>query len=234
MTRFLVVAWALASALTAINGQTGRISSNSELLNFMNSDLDYLRNQREKYSRIEGSAYLDESFVNGTISVGGKRYGDLQLRLNPYEGAVEFRKDDQVMYFMPESARSDTVWIGDKVYVNVVRQDGKSLKSAFMQLVSQGKTRVLVYHEVQVTEPKAAQGYDEAKPAAFIHKPDAVYVQIAGKPAVEMKGRKSLGDVFGDDADRVDAYSREHKLKLRSVEEVVALCEWYDSNGYLL
>lgn len=221
-----VLLWFFAAA--ASTGQTARITSESDLLSFMNSDLQYRQNQREWYNSVEGSAYLDTSFLEGTISVGGTRYDGLLLRFNPFEEAVEFQKEGQIRYFMPHASRSDTVWIGDDILFNVVRRDGKNLKSAFMKRAGGEETRVLVFHEVRVTEPKPAQGYEDPSPARFLHRPEQIYIQVPGKPAIEFKGKKSLEDVFGEDHGDLEDYARSNRYRLKSLEEVLALCSYYD------
>jgi len=231
MTRAgLIALILLVLPVAAARGQTPRITSESDLLGFMNSDLNYRQSQREWYNTVEGSAYLDTSFVEGTISVGGTRYEGLPLRFNPYEDAVEFRREGQVRLFEPHSSRSDTVWIGEDTLLNVVRQAGRNLTSSFMELAGGASTRVLLFYEVLVTEPKPAQGYDEPSPARFVHRPESIFVQVPGAPAKEFRGKKSLEDVFGEDHQDLEKFAKSNRYRLRSVEEVVALCTYYDKH----
>ena len=98
---------ALLLGVSGLAGQTGIISSGSDMITFMNSDLDYIENQKERYSRIEGSAYLDEAFHSGSVSYKRKKYLGLQLRHNPFEGYFEFQSDAGIKIIPYQKTKQD-------------------------------------------------------------------------------------------------------------------------------
>jgi len=215
--------------VTGLAGQTSMISSTKDMIYFMNSDLDYLRNSRERYAEIEGSAYLDEDFYSGSVSFNGKKFTGLLLRYNPYEGYFEFQTDDGVKYFDPLITPVDTVWMEKETFLHVPYRSGKNLRRDYMKLMNQGSTLVLQFSQVILIDAVAAKGYEEAKPARFEKRSDAIYILTGDQPALEFKGRKSLAEIFPGSHEKLSSYAKANKLKLKKSGEIIDLCTYYDS-----
>lgn len=209
--------------------QTNMISSGSDMINFMNSDLDYIKNQDDRYAQIEGTPYLDEAFQTGSISYKKVKYVGLDLRFNPYESYFEFKTEQGIKFLDPRVTRVDTVWLENETYLYIQYMVGKSRKQTFMKAVYMGPTRVLLNSEVVLVQPEEAKGYDPAKPARFEKMAEAIYIGEEGNPAMEFKGKKSIGDIFPEQQAQLNSYAKAEKLKLKKTEDVIRLCEYYDS-----
>ncbi|MFH0758819.1 MAG: hypothetical protein V2B15_16135 [Bacteroidota bacterium] len=220
---------ALLVTATMVAGQTASISSWSDVINFMNSDLDYLENQRERYSKIEGSAYVDEAFQTGSVSYNRKKYMGLQLRHNPYEGYFEFKTDQGIKYIDPRVTPIDTVWLGEDTFIYIPYQSGKAVKRDYMKLISQGSTRVLRFSQVILIQPEPAKGYQEAKPARFEKRGDVIFIQTGDQTALEFSGKKSLEDIFPGHHAQLLEFARSEKLNLKKSGDIVRLCAYFDS-----
>jgi hypothetical protein len=219
----------LLATVVPVAGQTPMISSGSDLLNFMNSDLNYITNQRDRYASIEGSPYLEEEFREGALYFRQQKYVGLQLRYNAYDGVFEFQTDQGVKYFNPNSTPVDTVWVGTDTYLFTLYLEGKARKKAFMKLLNRSRTRVLEFQEVLLQEATEAKGYEEARPARFDPRPGITYVQREGEPAREFRGKKDLGTLFPAYAEDLANYAKKEKLKLKTPEDLVRLCAYFDS-----
>ena len=209
--------------------QTNMISSGSDMINFMNSDLDYIKNQDDRYSKIEGTPYLNDDFQTGSISCKKVKYTGLELRFNPYEGYFEFKTEQGTKFLNPKVTQVDTVWLADETYLYVQYMLGKSRKQTFMKAVYLGPSLVLLHNEVVLVQPEEATGYDPAKPARFEKLAEAIYIGEEGKPAMEFKGKKSLEEIFPEHHAQLSGYAKSEKLKLYKIEDVVRLCEYYDT-----
>jgi hypothetical protein len=123
----------------------------------------------------------------------------------------------------------DTVWLGNETYLYVQYMVGKSRKQTFMKAVYTGPTRVLLNSEVVLVQPEEATGYDPAKPARFEKMAESIYIGKEGNPALEFKGKKSLEELFPEHHAQLSSYVKAEKLKLKKTEDVIRLCEYYDS-----
>jgi hypothetical protein len=119
---------ALLVLAAGLAGQTGMISSGNDMITFMNSDLDYIKNNKERYAKIEGSAYLNEAFHNGSVSYKHKKYMGLKLRHNPYKGYFEFQTEEGIKFFDPRITPIDTVWLDKETFLYVLYLTGKNMK----------------------------------------------------------------------------------------------------------
>jgi len=226
---FLLICAVILVLAPRLSGQTSIISSGRDMITFMNSDLDYISNTRERYAEIEGSAYLDEDFYRGSVSFNGKKFTGLLLRHNPYEGYFEFQTDEGTKFFDPLITPIDTVWIEKDIFLLVQYNSGKQTKRDYMRLINQGKTRVFQFSQVRLLEAEEAQGYEDAKPARFKEPSETIYIKPGDQPAMEFRNKKSLGAIFPEYYEQLSEYAKVNKLKLKNPEEIISLCTYYDS-----
>lgn len=210
-------------------GQTNMISSGNDLFNFMNTDPDYIRNNRDRYAEIEGSPYLEEAFHSGSVSFKGKKYMGLQLRHNLYKGYFEFQTEEGIKFFDPQTTPIDTIWLDNDTYLYVLYRSGKDLKRNYMKLMNPGKTIVLQFSQVILIQANAAKGYEEAKPAHFEKRSEAIYILTGNQPATEFKGRKSLPEIFPEQHRILSDYAKAEKMKMKNVGDIISLCAYYDT-----
>ena len=219
----------LAASISYLDGQTTLISDSYDLINFMRSDQNYINNKMDRYRRIEGSPYLNEDFVSGSVLHIQKKYPNLNLRYNHYEGYFEFSVEEGYKNFDPQTTRLDTVWMGDLTYVFVNYSFGKTIRQSFMELVNRGETKVYIRKRVTLRDAEPAKGYAEEKPARFEKLPDDIFIEVPGQPALLFKGKNSIKEIFPDHATALlITYTKKNKLKLRNSEGIIALCNYYD------
>ena len=209
--------------------QTNMISSAADLANFLNSDLDYIEARNERYRTIEGSPYLDSEFHPGSLSINKTKFTGVSLRYNCFEGYFEFESEQGVKYFDPKVTRIDTLWLEGDTFLYVYFQSGKSGKQTYMKAVHIGPTSVYLHSTIIISQPEETSGYVAAKPARFEKLAETIYLGEAGKPAIEFKGKKSLEEIFPEHHAMLNSYVKSEKLKLKKVEDVVRLCEYYDA-----
>jgi hypothetical protein len=225
----LLSAGALLWLLQPGMAQTTIVSNGADLYTFANSDHDYLKSRDERYSTVGGSPYLDDEFQEGSLYFNKTRYTGVSLRYNAYEGYFEFETEEGIKYFDPQVTKIDTVWLDGDVFRYVYFQHGRTGKQTYMKVLHNGAASAYWYDEVIMTEPEESTGYAPAKPASFQKLAGAVYIQVEGKPALELKGKKSLDEVFPDHLAELNSYVKTEKLKLKNTEDVVRLCQYYES-----
>jgi hypothetical protein len=219
----------LLALFSATMAQSSQLTSLAELSTFMNSDYNYIEEQRARNALIEGSPYLEEEFTGGSLLFRDTYYRDLLLRYNIYEGHFEFKSDDQVLYFDPRYTEVDTVWMGEDRFIFQEYQEGKNTKRSYMQLLYEGDTtQVLVLRETILLQPEKAAGYEDAKPARFQPRADRLFVRFSGSPALEFTGKKSIPDLFPSYINELTNFTRKERLRFRSSHDLVALCSYYE------
>ncbi len=220
-----ILLWLLQPAMA----QTNIMLNGSDLYTFANSDHEYLKSLNERYRTIEGSPYLDDEFHQGSLFFNKTRYTGVSLRYNAYEGYFEFESDEGVMYFDPRVTKIDTVWLEGDTFHYVYFQRGRTGKQTFMKALHSGAASVYMYNEVILTQPEESTGYTAAKPSSFQKLAGSVYIQVEGKPALELKGKKSLEEIFPDHQKELSDFIKAEKLKLKKTEDVIRLCQHYES-----
>jgi hypothetical protein len=219
----------LLAMCAVATAQSSQLTSLAELSTFMNSDYNYIEEQRARNALIEGSPYLEEEFTGGSLIFRDTYYKDLLLRYNIYEGHFEFKSDDQVLYFDPRYTEVDTVWMGDDRFIFQEFLDGKNTKRSYMQLLFEGDTtQVLVLRETILLQPEKAAGYEDAKPARFQPRADRLFVRFSGSPALEFSGKKSIPELFPSYADELTSFARKERLRFRSSDDLIVLCRHYE------
>ena len=220
-----VLLWLLQPGMA----QTNMLSNGSDLYTFVNSDHDYVEARNERYRTIAGSPYLDEEFRQGSLYFNKTRYTGVSLRYNAYEGYFEFETNEGVRFFDPRVTKIDTVWLEGDTFHYVYFQHGRTGKQTYMKALHKGAASVYWYDEVILTQPEESTGYTAAKPSSFEKLAGAIYIQLEGKPALELKGKKSLEEIFPDHQAELNNYIKAEKLKLKKTEDVVLLCQYYES-----
>lgn len=213
-----------------VNGfsQATETSTLTALYSFMKSDYNYKNEQQAYNSSIEGSPYLNDEFTNGQLFFEGKLYKNLLLRYNIYEGHFEFKKDDEILYLDPFLSQVDTVWIGSEKYIFSAYKKANDIKKSYMHLIYNGSCQLLTLKEVTLLQAEQTSGYEDPKPARFHQGPDDFYIKTPGNIAAEFKNKKSIDDIFGEKSDKLNTYAKKNKLKLKNMEDIIQLCQYYD------
>lgn len=225
----LIVSICLFLAGPGLKAQTGVITQDHDIIDFMNTDHDFLSNQREFYERVDGSPYLDDTFREGSLCILDRRFSGLRLRYNAYEGHFEFETENGIRFLDPNKTPADTVWMEEETYVYAVYSMGKKLGKTYMKRMNRGATALYLHREIRLLEAEEAQGYQDARPARFDQRPEAWYIQVPGKAALQVRGKKDLKVIFPDSHDEVAAYMKSEKLKLKEADDLAALCSFADS-----
>ena len=229
LVKKIVLYFGFLGLMIPVCAQNGTSAMLTDRVNLIKSDHDYIQNQRERYKKIDGTPYLDEEFSKGSLSLGGRQYTKLDLRYNIYEGHFEFMDEEVVKYIDPRRTRVDTVWLKGDTYLYVSFQAGKQVKLTYMKMVRGEGTSVLLYHKMIMTQPEETQAYQEAKPARFNRQQDLIFIQPSGSHAIEFKGKKSLEELFPEYDHQLSEYVKSEKLRLKKLDDIVKLCNYYDS-----
>jgi len=229
------------SALTLLLVTICVTFSQAQYLNYeIIEKMDYLRTYQMTVDRptstvaqykIEGSPYLDDAFVNGTIYTTTKtQVPDVPLRYNIYNDNLEFKTSDGTIL---ELAHPETVERAKMGEIEMVHTDylnsTNNTNQGFFKVLAEGKLNLLAKPDIFYQEAKEQAAYKDAQPPKFIQKSDEYYVQKPGYPAIKIKKSKDLDEVVSANKKELDTYIKKNKIKFKKAEDLTQLVNYYNS-----
>lgn len=211
---------------------TAQTYENQSALNFFEAHkLEAARGREALTERdINGSPYLQDDFVNGTIYTKSKQmYTDVPLRYNVYNDQIEFKNAHKAVLCLSQPESIERINIGNMNFVYVKYMLLKKVKSGFFEELQSGKASLYARKEVDFIKATRPAGYQDAQPPKFQPRPDAYYISVDGQPAVLVSGKKDLIEAFPDHQDEVTTFIKKNKVKPNKSDKLIALVEYYNS-----
>ena len=183
-----------------------------------------------KISEIEGSPYLNDEFIAGSVFTTSKtEYVDVPLRYNIYNDQIEFLAGEDNIQALAVPEIVENIEIGDHnleylPYINV-----KKIRRGFFILLEKGNASLYARPQVTFQEAKKAGAYQNAQPAKFLKRPDEYYIRIGSDAARFVQKKKDLTDIFNDHKKQVDNFMRENRISPNKPEELKKLVQYYNT-----
>ncbi|AHW61979.1 hypothetical protein SAMN05444285_104102 [Draconibacterium orientale] len=202
--------------------------------------MDYLRTNQMTTNKpsptiaqykIEGSPYLDDAFVNGTIYTTAKtQVPDVPLRYNIYNDNLEFKTSDGTILELahPETVERAKLGETEMIFTNYLTTTN-STRKGFFKLLAEGDLTLLAKPDIFYQEAKEEAAYKEAQPPKFIPKPDEYYMQKPGAPAIKIRKSKDMDELIDQHQKEIDVYIKKNKIKFKNAEDLTQLVEYYNS-----
>jgi hypothetical protein len=138
---------------------------------------------------IQGHPFLNENFVEGTLSINHEKPLALLLRFNTFTGNIEYKNDKGIVYFVSSNKDLFEANFGDQQFRNGFKPiDELQAKSVFM-VVYDGKTKLLKYTKGILTDVNT---YNEA---AKIKKFDTVETHYVEKDGQMIKIKRNKENI---------------------------------------
>lgn len=179
---------------------------------------------------IEGSPYLSDDFIEGTVYTTSKiQFREIPLRYNAYNDEVEFMKPDSQAYVIDPPEIIESIEFGDHHLEYIPYKVANRTARGFLLVLEKGNASLYSRHRVILEEAKKAAAYQEPTPARFISRADEYYIRIGMEPAVPVNKKKDLNNIFPEDNDKVNAYLKNNKIKLNDPKSLIELVQFYNS-----
>lgn len=180
---------------------------------------------------IDGSPYLNDDFINGTIFTTSKvQYVDIPLRFNIFNDAIEFRTNDDKVMAMATPEIIERVTFGEYEMVYAPFAVQKKIKRGFFKVILNGNISLYARPEILYQQPEEPGAYKEAKPARFVSKPDSYFLRIGLNEAIKVDKKNDVIDFFPEHNDEVAAFIKKNKIKTNKEADLKELVEYYNSN----
>ncbi len=222
----------LAFLCLALNAQA-QITSNFDPQSLQ--DINVYNNINTRYGSInldnvDGSPYLNDSFVEGKIIDSEKDQSfDAFLRYNIYKGQIEIKDNpsSESIKTLDRLSRYKYVIEGQvfKLFTsNTVFKGGSD--NGYMAILSEeGKEALLLknYHQLYTPKKKAQSTYDTDESAKLQTKFNYFISKDGGRSFIEIEAhkRRILDSFFGEKQERVKDYIKENNFKFRGSDKEV-------------
>lgn len=167
---------------------------------------------------IEGSPYLTDEFVKGTVFVENEKPYAAMMRYNAYQDEIQVQGSDGISSLF----KRDYIWaeIGGETFRIQTYGDRAGTSKGYFVELNRGNIRLLkrIVREFKEGQP-AVSSYSQNTPPRFDEK--VTYYLVREKsPAREVRLRKK--DILGFlSSKEVETYVKENKLRLNSEKEVI-------------
>lgn len=181
---------------------------------------DFLTNQEKsllqrsilKVSDIEGSPYLDKSFVKGSVITRDSiQYQNVPLRYNVYNDEFEFKVDEEKYLVISEPASILQIRIEDAVFIYLKKDN----KYGYYQLLNDDKIKLLLRYNVKFRQANVTNGINQARPPKFNRGSDTYYLQIGYNEPQQIKNKKDINLIFGSKNNTIQELIKKEKLDVR-------------------
>jgi hypothetical protein len=177
---------------------------------------------------VEGSPYLDESFVNGKIYLANTPHA-VQIRYNVYQDAMEYKEKGQTLVIDPAPS-IQKVYIGTTKYVvQKVEFKGKTKNSFLVQLDS-GKATLYGKKVITFQDAKKGGALDGTDlQARYNHAADAFYIKVGDSEIQRVDNIKSLLALFPDAQEDMTKFAKKEKISVKKEKDLIQLTQYYNS-----
>lgn len=196
----------------------------------MNQLLNKTGNKELTLNDIDGSPYLDEEFINGTVFTTEKtKYENVPLRYNLYNGDLEFKNPAGELLVIAKPEIVEYAAFGDYRLVYCNFYQGPKPKQGFLLLIEEGKASLLSKLTVILKEGSQPAAYKDAEPPQFVRRADEYYIRMGTGIAKPAGNKKSVLEAFPDNQDKIDDFISKNKIKLNKTEGLAAVVKFYNT-----
>jgi len=183
-------------------------------------------------SKVNGSPYLAEEFSPGMIHWNLTWNEGIDLRYNIRQGTFEVRLESGIILIDPLRNNIDTIKHEGEVFVRKYLEAGKEKLVLYLPLLGQQNGYALFkQYIIKFTEAVTDTDlYNKAKPAEYKMQAPVYYVFMDNE-YWEVKGSKTLAEIYQMDNKEVKAYLKDNKYKLSNEEDLLEAVLYFSENS---
>lgn len=213
-----------------LNAGSNEIEQVKDMQKFM-SALSFNKNVHTQEANIEGSAYLEEQFVNGVVALtNGTSYADIPLRYNAYNEEIEFRDNngDRFNLNNPESIREVT--IGKSKFIYTDSKFKNENKKIYAEVLTEGTVSLLKHYRIKFVPAKEAESYKAPQPPKLVKAPSEYLIQKADGSNQLFKNKKELLKILSGKSEKINKFIDQQKLSFRNEADLISIVAYYNEN----
>uniref|UniRef100_UPI0032165D9A hypothetical protein n=1 Tax=uncultured Draconibacterium sp. TaxID=1573823 RepID=UPI0032165D9A len=181
-------------------------------------------------SEIEGSPYLNDDFITGSVYTTSKfQYQNIPLRYNIFNDNMEFRTPDNQVLAIASPEIIERVEFGEYKMKYLPYLTAKKIKRGFFKELISGNVSLYAKPDIMYKKPEEPGAYKDAQPAKFIKKPDIYFIRLEQEAAQKINNKNELLQFFPQHQKEVAAFVKRNKIKTTKEESLVKLVNYYNS-----
>ena len=207
------------------------------MFNYRSYD-DFLTNQEKsllqrsilKISDIQGSPYLDNAFVKGSVITRDSiQYQNVPLRYNIYNDEFEFKVNEEkyLVISEPSSILKISIEGADFIYLK------KDNKYGYYQLLIDDKIKLLLRYNVKFRQANVSNGINQARPPKFNRGSDIYYIQIGYNEPQQIKNKKGIDLIFGSENNSIKELIKKEKLDVRKEDDLLRFVKMLNASDLI-
>lgn len=176
------------------------------------------------YTEIEGSPYLNDNWVRGTVKAkhNGKVYEIAKMRYDVYKDEVEYEENQKPYRFGGEITEFIT---NEGIFRNGFPAAESLTERSFYQVLFDGKVKLLKKNTVRVQSEKL---YNSATQTKRFLKENSLYLFKDNSITRLKKDKKSLLEALSTKQEELEKFIKTEKLKLTKEEDIQRVVEKYE------
>jgi hypothetical protein len=180
-------------------------------------------------SKIEGTPYLNEQYIEGEIFFGEANRTKVPVRYNIFQDLMEYQQNGKALVLDP-SKKIRMVKMGDETFVvEKFSMDGKT-KYGFLSILDTGKMTLLSKKMIKYQQPLQGKALDGGDlPAKFSRLSDAYFYRIGDGELKEVGSLKDVIASLPDKQEEVKQFAKKEKISPKKEDELLKLVRYYNS-----
>ena len=179
---------------------------------------------------IEGSPYLNDEFINGTIFTKSKyQFVNVPLRYNIYNDQIEFKTPTNEIQALGTPEIVEKVEFGDYKMVYIPYSNARKIRHGFFTVEEEGSASLYSRLEILYRKAEEPAAYKEAKPAQFVKNSDSYYIRVGLEHAKKVESKKELLAIFPGHKDKITTFIKKNKVKTNKPEKLKELVRYYNT-----
>lgn len=205
------------------------IKSRVLLLTAMSVCTTFIYAQEPTAQKVEGTPYLNDSYVEGEIYFGETGLTKAPVRYNIYKDYVEYQQNGKALALDP-SQKIKKIQMGEETFiVEKVVIDGKP-KFGFVSLLDSGRVTLFSKKRIRYQAPLKGRASDDGDlPARYSRLADAYFYKIGTGELKELNNMKDLIANLPDKQDELKQYAKKEKINAKKENELRQLIRYYNS-----
>jgi hypothetical protein len=197
-----------------------------DLERHLNTSGEYLKRADDR-NKVIGSPYLTEDFQPGMVHWNRMWNEGIDLKYDIYHDCFEVKLKSGIIVLDPLKNNIDTIKYNGEAFVRKFLDQGKGMSLAYMALLGQENVySVYKQYKIILTEASSSDGYSNAKPAEFKSNSPVYYI-FKDNENWEVKGSRTIAEIFGIEAKMVKDYMKEKNYKLSNEKDLVEVILYF-------
>jgi hypothetical protein len=177
-----------------------------------------------EYHNIDGSAYLNSEFVEGTLFLKDTTAVKLPLRYNIYTNEMEYQYMG-VNYVVGNPQILNKVLLGESVFVYLTFIP----KEGYFEVLESGKCFLFQKRSLKFKPAEGPKPVEGVVPAKFVKEPDVFYIVVGNSQAIEIEDMKSVINALQDQKPKIESFIKQEKINRTKKENLIEIAKYYNS-----